>query len=220
MKHVELHPWRVSAAEAVAIQQRLRGQVLAEGEPATVRSVVGVDMGVRGDVMRAAAVALDYPGLSVVARSLAELPLEFPYIPGLLSFREAPAILAALGGLELEPDLVFVDGQGVAHPRRFGIASHLGLLLDRPTIGVAKSILVGHHEPVGPTVGDRAPLVADGEVVGYALRTRPGVKPVYISVGHRIALEAAGEWTLRCSRGYRLPEPTRRAHQLASGPSV
>ena len=217
MKLKNLHPWQVTAAEAVAIQHRLRGEVRAEGEPGEVRLVVGVDLSLRGGTLRAAAVALDYPGLNVVARSLAERPLEFPYVPGLLSFREAPAILAALAELEVEPDLVFVDGHGRAHPRRLGIASHLGLLLDRPTIGVAKSILVGRHEPAGPAVGDRAALLVDDEVVGYALRTRAGVKPVYVSVGHRLTLVAAVEWTLRCCRGYRLPEPTRRAHQLASG---
>ena len=149
--------------------------------------------------------------------SVAERPLAFPYVPGLLSFREAPAILEALGGLAREPQIVFVDGQGIAHPRRLGIAAHLGLLLPKvPTVGVAKSILVGRHEPVGPAPGDRAPLVDRGEVVGYALCTRPQTKPVYISVGNDIGLEAAVEWTLRCCRGYKLPEPTRRAHQLAS----
>ncbi|MHB1132935.1 MAG: deoxyribonuclease V [Chloroflexota bacterium] len=216
MRYRELHGWDVDAAEAIAIQQRLRSQVVTAGEPGEVRLVVGVDMGLRGERMHAAAVALDYPGLVVVAQSTAERPPTFPYVPGLLSFREAPAILAALAGLQVEPDLVFVDGQGIAHPRRLGIAAHLGLLLERPTIGVAKSILVGKHEAVGPEVGARAPLVANGEVVGYALRTRVGVKPLYISVGHRLSLEAAVDWVLRCGRGYRLPEPTRRAHQLAS----
>ncbi len=217
MKYRELHPWRVSAGEAVQIQEQLCGQVRTEGEPANVRLVLGVDMGLRGQMMRAAAVALDYPDLRVVAQSLVERPLEFPYVPGLLSFREAPAILEALAGLDVEPDLVFVDGQGIAHPRRLGIAAHLGLLLERPTIGVAKSILTGRHAELSPAVGDRAPLVLGDEVLGYALRTRAGVKPVYVSVGNLISPDAAVEWTLRCCRGYRLPEPTRRAHQAASG---
>jgi len=217
MEYKQLHPWRVSAAEAVAIQQRLRSLVVAEGEPTNVRYVAGVDMGLRGEIMRAAAVVLDYPTLSVVETNVAEQEVEFPYVPGLLSFREAPAVLGALAGLRRLPDIVFVDGQGIAHPRRFGIAAHLGVLLDRPTIGCAKSILVGHHEPVGPAVGDRAPLIDRGEVVGYALRTRANFKPVYISVGNLLSLDAAVTWTLRCCRGYRLPEPTRRAHNLASG---
>jgi deoxyribonuclease V len=121
-----------------------------------------------------------------------------------------------MANLRQEPDIVFVDGHGVAHPRRFGIAAHLGLLLDRPTVGCAKSVLTGSHDPVGAAAGDRAPLVDRQEVVGYALRTRAGAKPVYVSVGHRLSLEAAVAWTLRCCRGYRLPEPARQAHLLAS----
>lgn len=216
MKYRELHPWNVSIAEAVAIQNRLREMVVAEGEPADVRFVAGVDMGLRGDVARAAAVVLSYPELEVVEVNVVERAVEFPYVPGLLSFREAPAILAALGGLSHEAQVIFVDGQGIAHPRRLGIAAHLGVLLERPTLGCAKSILVGRHEAVGESAGSRAPLIDHGEVVGYALRTRPATKPIYVSVGHRIGLEAAVEWTLRCARGYKLPEPTRRAHALAS----
>ncbi len=216
MKYLQLHPWRVSVEEAIAIQNRLRRQVVAEGEPGEVRYVAGVDMGLRDGALRAAAVVLAFPALAVVETSVAERMLEFPYVPGLLSFREAPAILEALGALALEPDLIFVDGQGMAHPRRFGIAAHLGVLLEKPTVGCAKSILSGHHEPVGPRLGDRAPLVDHGEVIGYALRTRPGTNPVYVSVGHRIGLAAAVEWTLRCLRGYKLPEPIRQAHLLAS----
>ncbi|MHB1414491.1 MAG: deoxyribonuclease V [Chloroflexota bacterium] len=217
MKYLELHPWRVSIAEAVAIQKRLRSRVVAEGEPGDVRYVAGVDMGLRGDVMRAAVVVLDYPALAIVESNVSERPVEFPYVPGLLSFREAPVILEALGGISREPDIVFVDGQGIAHPRRFGIAAHLGVLIDRPTVGCAKSILTGRHEALGPEVGARAPLVDKGEVVGYAVRTRLNTKPIYVSVGHRIGLEAAVDWTLRCGRGYKLPEPTRLAHKLASG---
>lgn len=216
MRYRQLHPWQVSIAEAIEIQNRLRAQVLAEGEPAAVRLVAGVDIGLREGVVRAAAVVLDYPRLSVVESSVAERELEFPYVPGLLSFREAPAILEAMAGLRWEPDIIFVDGQGVAHPRRFGIASHLGLLLDRPTVGCAKSILTGRHGPVGAAAGDRAPLLDGQDLVGYALRTRAGAKPIYVSVGHRIGLEAAVAWTLCCCHGYRLPEPTRRAHLLAS----
>lgn len=217
MNYRELHAWNVAVTEAIAIQNRLRAQVVAEGDPGEVRLVAGIDVGLRGAVMLSAVVVLAYPGFEVVERAVAEAPATFPYVPGLLSFREAPAVLAAVKKLTHAPDLVFVDGQGLAHPRRLGIASHIGLLIDRPTIGCAKSILVGRHEALGPNPGERAALIHDGEVVGYALRTRPGVKPVYVSVGHRIGLEAAAAWTLRCCRGFRLPEPTRQAHTLASG---
>jgi deoxyribonuclease V len=140
----------------------------------------------------------------------------FPYVPGLLSFREAPVVLEACERLQLSPDLFIVDGQGIAHPRRLGLASHLGLCFDRPTIGCAKSILVGRHAPVGPEVGDAAEMVDRGEVVGLALRTKSGVKPVYVSIGSGIDLSSAATWVLRCSRGYRLPEPQRQAHLAAS----
>lgn len=217
MQYQKLHEWQVSPAEAEAIQTRLRSRVVATGGPETVRYVAGLDIGLRGEMMRAAAVVLSYPTLEVVESALVEQPVTFPYVPGLLSFREAPAMLAALAELRHEPDLLVVDGQGIAHPRRLGIAAHLGLLLDRPTIGCAKSILTGRHEPVGEAVGDWSPLVDRGEVVGAALRTKARVKPVYISVGHRIGLEEAVAWILRCTRGYRLPEPTRQAHARASG---
>lgn len=217
MKHTHLHPWSLTPAEAVAIQQRLRSLVIAEGDPVAVSLVAGVDIGLRAGRARAAAVVLDYPALAVVEEVVEEREVEFPYVPGLLSFREAPAILAALARLGRMPHLLFVDGQGIAHPRRFGIAAHLGVLLDCPTIGCAKSLLTGRPAPVGPVPGDRQPLLDQGELIGYALRSRAGTRPIYVSVGHRIGLEAAVDWTLRCLRGYRLPEPIRHAHRLASG---
>lgn len=176
-------------------------------------------MGFRDGVARAAAVRLAYPSLELQEQVFAEEPLRFPYVPGLLSFREAPAILAALARLEHLPDVILVDGQGIAHPRRLGIASHLGVLLDHPTIGVAKSILVGKAGPLDEARGSTAELRAGGEVIGQLVRTRPGVKPVIVSIGHRADLPSAVALVLACGRGYRLPEPVRLADRLASARS-
>jgi deoxyribonuclease V len=166
---------------------------------------------------QAAAIVLSYPELRLVETSLAQGELDFPYIPGLLSFRELPLILAACRKLSVTPDLILVDGQGVAHPRRIGLACHLGLFLDTPTIGCAKSRLCGSHQVPDDKPGSYAEVVDKGEIIGVALRTRPGVKPVYISTGHKIDLENAIYWVLKCCLGYRLPEPTRLAHLAAGG---
>ena len=172
----------------------------------------------RTGLARAAIVALAYPSLEVVERVLYEEALRFPYIPGLLSFREAPSILAGFQKLRHKPDLLMADGQGIAHPRRLGIASHLGVLLDLPTIGCAKSILTGHLQgELGPDVGAQVPLIVQNEVIGVGLRTKVHTNPLIISVGHRISLETSVEYVLACGRGYRLPEPTRQAHNTASG---
>jgi len=152
-----------------------------------------------------------------VETGVAEMRVSFPYVPGLLSFREIPLILAACEGIESTPDLFIADAQGIAHPRRMGLASHLGLCLGIPTVGCAKSILCGRYGDLGDERGERAPLIDGGEVVGMALRTRCGVKPVYVSVGHKVDLDEACRWVLDCCRGYRLPEPTRLAHRAASG---
>jgi len=165
---------------------------------------------------RAAAVILGFPSLEQIESAIAHLPVRFPYIPGLLSFRELPVLLAAVGKLTFLPDLILCDGQGYAHPRRFGIACHLGLVLDRPSIGVGKSRLVGEHEAVPDRRGAWTPLVCNGEIVGAALRTRPGVRPVYVSAGHRISLETAIDYVMACTTRYRLPETTRQADRLAS----
>ena len=162
-------------------------------------------------------VTLRYPELIVAAGQTAQGTVEFPYVPGLLSFRELPLVLRAFEEMASAPDLVFVDGQGIAHPRRFGIAAHLGLLLDVPTIGCAKSWLIGDHEEPGMEAGSYTPLVDGGETIGAVVRTRSGVKPVYVSIGHKVSLEQAVQWVLACCRGYRLPEPTRMAHQAAGG---
>jgi deoxyribonuclease V len=223
MKVRELHRWDVSPEEARAIQQDLAGQLVLE--PAIsldeVRLVAGVDDGyVRhegGETAFAAVVVLSFPDLTVVEETTASVPVTFPYVPGFLSFREAPAMLAAIAKLGREPDLWLVDGHGYAHPRRIGIASHLGLILDRPTVGCAKSRLVGRWEGPGPNFGDRSPIVDRGEVVGMAVRTRPGHAPLLVSPGHKLDVEGAVEAALACCReGRYLPEPTRLAHDLVT----
>jgi len=216
----DLHPWNVSPAEAVAIQKRLATQVAREGAPQDVRVVAGADISVGGGRGRGAVVLLAYPELRPLEQQVVEAELTFPYVPGLLAFREVPVLAEAFRRLSRLPDLLLVDGQGLAHPRRFGIACHLGLLLDVPTIGCAKSRLVGEHGPLGEEVGSRTELRDGPEVIGLVLRTRASVTPVYVSVGHRIGLSEAAEWTLRLCGGYRLPEPARLAHQAAGGQTV
>jgi deoxyribonuclease V len=183
-----------------------------------VRRVAGVDISVDRPGGRAtgAVVVLSYPELAVIEVAVARAPLTFPYVPGLLSFRETPVLREAFRRLAGPIDLLLVDGQGLAHPRRFGLACHLGLLLDAPAIGVAKSRLLGEHGPVGEEAGSRADLRDGAEVIGSVLRTRTGVRPLYVSIGHRVSLRQAEAWVLRCCRGYRLPEPTRLAHQAAA----
>ena len=212
--------WMVDVREAIALQQELRKRIRLDDDLDEVRTVAGVDTAFpkRGGepVARCAVVVLSFPELRPVAQVTSVVPITFPYVPGLLAFREGPAIEAALIQLQRLPDLLLFDGHGYAHPRRMGIATHLGVLLDRPTLGCAKSILTGHAEEPGPNPGDRSPLLApDGELLGYAVRTRRGVKPVYVSAGHRMRHETAVELVLRCARGYRLPEPTRLADKLA-----
>ncbi len=218
MEFEALHPWDVTPQEAVAIQERLRSRVERRDRLGAVHWVGGVDVGFEdgGRVTRAAVAVLNFPELALVESAVVRCPTSFPYVPGLLSFREVPAILQALSQLRSLPDLLICDGQGLAHPRRFGLACHLGLLVDLPSIGVAKSRLIGEHGPVGSERGDWQPLVEVGEVIGAALRTRPGTKPVFVSIGQRVSLETALDYTLRCQGKYRLPEPTRQAHHLAS----
>ncbi|MBI4493025.1 MAG: deoxyribonuclease V [Chloroflexi bacterium] len=215
------HLWRVSPAEARAIQLQLRERVLTEDRFGPLRSVAGVDLGFfqapdGGTLGRAVVVVLTFPDLEPLEEVEVHRPVEMPYIPGLLSFREAPAALAAFERLERLPDLVLVDGQGIAHPRRFGIACHLGVLLDLPTIGVAKSILVGKADPPGEEPGACSYLRADGELLGAALRTRRGTAPVYVSIGHRVSLPSAIRLVIACTRTHRLPEPTYLADRRAS----
>jgi deoxyribonuclease V len=218
----DLHPWRVSPSEAIAIQARLAPQVIAEGGPHEIRYVAGADIALGKPALssskgRGAVVLLSYPDLRLVEQHAVDEPVPFPYVPGLLAFREVPVLARAFEKLERTPDLLLVDGHGLSHQRRFGIACHLGLLLDIPTIGVAKSRLVGRHDDPPPEAGGRAELRDGPDLVGLVLRTRDGVSPVYVSVGHRIGLHEAAEWVLRLCRGYRLPEPTRLADQLSKG---
>jgi len=219
MKARHLHGWTVTPQEAKQIQSDLAARVSRQREVNDVRYVAGVDISVRrGDVpARAAVVVLGYPEMEVIEVEVIETRVSFPYIPGLLSFREAPLIIAACEQLTTEPDIVLVDGQGIAHPRRIGLASHLGVLWDRPTIGCAKSRLCGDHGPVPSDAGSYAEITDGDEVIGAALRTRRDVKPMYISIGHKVDLPAAIEWVLRCCQGRRLPEPTRLAHLAAGG---
>ncbi len=212
------HPWDLTPREAAEIQRRLAGRVETAPPPGfQPRFVVGVDAafprpdpGAPREVV-AAAVVWDLREQRAVEERLVRRPLAFPYVPGLLSFREAPAVLDALAGLTTTPDALLADGHGLAHPRRFGLACHLGVLTGLPSAGCAKSVLVGAHEEPGPERGARTRLVHRGELVGAALRTRSRVRPVFVSVGHRLDLESAVRLVLACGGGRRLPEPTRLA---------
>ncbi len=219
MEIKQLHGWQLGVKTAMDTQRRLADLVSKNNEVADPRFIAGVDMAVgkTGGMATGAVVVLSYPELRVVETRVVKGELDFPYIPGLLSFREMPLILAACAELGLTPDLFLVDGQGVAHPRRLGLASHLGLFLDRPTIGCAKSRLCGSHETLCNESGSQAVLKDDDETIGVALRTRAGVKPVYVSIGHKVDLAAAIQWVMACGRGYRLPEPVRLAHLAAGG---
>ncbi len=210
--------WPENIAEARAIQEQLRSRVITENRLGAVNTVAGVDVGFeeKGKITRAAVAALHFPQLDLVEQAIARQPTCFPYIPGYLSFREIPALLAALAKITTTPDLILCDGQGLAHPRRFGIACHLGVLTGLATIGVAKSRLIGTHDEPGVKKGSWTPLMDKGEVIGAVLRTRDKVSPLYVSVGHRIDLQTAIEYVLRCTTRYRLPETTRWAHRLAS----
>jgi len=217
------HAWDLSPKDAIQLQESLSARVTsAPLVDESIRFVAGIDVGFprRSDVAQAAIVMMQYPSMELVDQGLSELPVSMPYIPGLLSFRETPVILAALDELAQSPDLLITDGQGIAHPRRFGLACHLGVLLDMPAIGCAKSILVGEHTSLPEPRGSTTDLVDGSEIIGSVVRTRAGVKPVYISIGHRVDLLSAVRIILNCGGGYRLPEPTRWAHRLASQKSL
>jgi deoxyribonuclease V len=237
MRWRKLHGWNVTPAEAREIQEKLRGKSEGEDRLPETRTVAGLDAAFvltgsqalkkrsRWNALRDAnraiggVIVFRYPEMVEVERAYAVAPLQFPYVPGFLSFREIPVLLAALKKLQQMPDLLFCDGQGYAHPRRMGIATHLGILLDRPTIGCAKSILIGTHEKLGTRAGSWKPLVderAGGETIGAAVRTRDGVKPIYVSQGHRVSLETAIRWTLAVSDSVRIPRPTRAADKFVS----
>ena len=200
------------------MQKELRERLVLQWDARPVASIGGVDVSIKTESARAAIVVLRYPELSPIEGVTADAPLVFPYIPGLLSFREGPAVLAAWAKLKHKPDVLMFDGQGIAHPRGLGIAAQMGLWLERPTIGVAKSRLYGRHEEVGPNRGDRADLIdRKGTVIGEVVRTREKTNPLYVSPGHLMDVRHAVDFVLACNAGYRLPEPTRWAHKVAGG---
>jgi len=212
------HKWDVDYKQAVAIQERLREHVIRKGTPRSARRVAGADVSYERADNRfyAAVIVMRLPELDIIEEAHASGLATFPYIPGLLTFREGPILIRAFEKLESRPDLVIFDGQGVAHPRGLGLAAHMGLLLDVPSIGCAKSRLCGEHAEVPQAVGSSSKLCYNGRTVGLVVRTRRNVKPVFVSVGHRISLRSAAAWVLKTCRGYRLPEPTRQAHLLVN----
>lgn len=219
MRFRSLHRWDLTPEEAIALQKKLAPGVITRGKLKNMRLVAGCDISssISTAKARADVVVLTFPGLEVVEEKVIMGEVGFPYIPGLLSFREGPLLLKAFSRLKHDPDVVFFDGQGIAHPRRFGLASHLGLWLDRPSIGCAKSRYIGEYEEPGKERGEWAPLKdANGETIGAVLRTRTGVKPVFVSIGHKVDLEEAVRLTLSVPSGYRIPRPTRLAHNLLS----
>jgi deoxyribonuclease V len=213
------HPWDLSVAEARALQPQLAQKVVAQTtfDPDAVQTVAGVDVSFREDRAQAAVVVLSFPGLEPVDYALGQAPVTFPYVPGLLTFREGPSVLNALEKIKIWPDLFVFDGHGLAHPRRIGLAAHMGVLLDHPSIGCAKSRLTGTGDEPGDAVGEWVPLQDQGATVGAIVRSRSGVKPIYVSVGHRVDLPTAIDMVLQCVRRYGLPETTRYAHKVAGG---
>jgi deoxyribonuclease V len=222
------HSWDLAPRDAIHLQEKLASQIrLADdGETEEVRTVAGADMSIdtRTGMGFSGVIVFEFPSLREIERVSASAPLTFPYIPGLLSFREGPVLLKAFEKLKTSPDVLLFDGQGIAHPRRLGIASHMGLLLDKPTIGCGKSLLCGVYREPGPEKGAMEPLVikeeSGPETVGTILRTRDRVKPVYISPGHRISHRRAIDVILQCLDGYRIPKPTRLADQFVGSIKV
>ena len=219
MQNGLLHRWDLNPKEAFKLQIELSDRIVRFNHHLSPRFIAGVDVSVArfSKSGRAAVVVLSYPELEVTDIAVSEGEIGFPYVPGLLSFREIPLILEAWKKLRVQPDLIIVDGQGIAHPRRLGIASHLGLLLDVPAIGCAKSRLIGEHGPLADKAGSCSMLMDHDEIIGAVVRTRCSVKPVYVSIGHKIDLPGSISWVLNCCRGLRLPEPTRQAHLAAGG---
>jgi len=211
------HSWDVTPKEAIQIQQQLRTKVILRGKVETHNLIAGADVAFVEDTAVACVVMLSFPKLEIVETVVHKEKVTFPYIPGLLSFRETPALAQAFGKLQYEPDLIFIDGQGLAHPRAAGIACHIGVILDRPTIGCAKSLLFGTYKEPKQARGSVSNLCDDeGKVIGAVVRTKDGVQPVFVSIGHKIDLAQAIELTLACGKGYRVPEPTRQADLLAA----
>lgn len=218
MDYRRLHSWKVTPREAARIQLRLRSKLELIDRLPTVRRVAGADLAfdLRANRAIAGVVVYSFPEMQEIERVWGEGPISFPYVPGLLSFREAPALLRVFARLKSSADLIFCDGHGYAHPRRFGIASHLGLLLDTPTIGCAKSLLMGTYGSLPPEAGAWTPLRDGDEVIGAALRTREKVKPIYVTQGHRVSLPTALKFVLAVLDGYRIPRPTRDADRFVA----
>jgi len=214
------HPWDVSPAKAREIQHQLCGRVVVEPLDHQPDVIAGIDVSVKNDQARAAVVLLSFPDLVPLQATTAEMPISFPYVPGLLAFREGPVVLEALNQLEVRPDALMFDAQGLAHPRHMGLATHLGILLDMPAVGCAKSRLCGAYAEPEKQKGSWTPLTDKGEVTGAVVRTRDNVRPVFVSVGHRVDLKAAVALVLDCATKYRLPQPTRWAHKVAGGESL
>jgi deoxyribonuclease V len=216
MKVKKLHKWNLNTEEARELQIKLSKKVIRENGIKKVNYIAGVDVSILPDNMgRAAVVLLSYPEMEIVQLITKVEEVNFPYIPGLLSFREIPLLVKVLTELSKEPDIIFVDGQGIAHPRRFGLASHIGLLVNKPAIGCAKSLLCGYYKPVPDELGAFSHVLDENEIIGAALRTKVKTKPMFISIGHKVNLPASIEWVINVCRGYKQPEPTRLAH-LAS----
>lgn len=211
------HAWNLSPGEAIALQKKLAPLVDARTpiDLDALETVAGVDVSVKNNISRAAIVVMTFPDLEPIEGVTAQMPTPFPYITGLLTFREGQVILAAHAKLKHRPGAYLFDGMGMIHPRRLGIASHMGLWLDKPAVGCGKSYLIGEYLEPGPEKGSYTRLYDRGELIGVVLRTRANVKPVYVSVGHRATLDTARELTLRCTTRYKLPEPVRAAHRAA-----
>lgn len=215
MQAVVPHRWDLTPQAAARLQLEMRGRLKKEKDFGAIRTVAGADIALstrgREAMGYAGVIVYSFPDLKEIERKSAQRPLTFPYVPGLLVFREGPALLDAFARLRTEPDLLLFDAHGYSHPRRFGLACHLSVVMDKPGIGVAKSLLVGDYREPPDRVGAWTPLVEGEETIGAVLRTRPGVQPVFISIGHRVNLEAAVELALACTDGTRIPKPTREA---------
>ncbi len=218
MKCKDLHPWNLSYEEAIKVQHDLSSKVILEPFRSEIKLIAGADVSYSkgSDIFFAGVVIMETPGMKILEYATAEDKVDFPYIPGFLSFRESPVLIKAFEKIQNIPDVVIFDGQGIAHPRHLGIASHLGLIIDLPSIGCAKNILVGKYEDVGIEAGNYSPIIFKGDLVGVTLRTRRNVLPVFVSPGHKMDVLSAMEIVMNACRGYRLPEPIRQAHILVN----